>query len=100
MIHRPTVAAAERDPAAAATVKRYIQHPAEELYDLAADPFELHNLAADPRQATRLAAMRADLDAWMKQQGDTQTVFSKPLLLNEPVTSSRPAAPRRNDRET
>ncbi len=84
------LAAAERDPAAAATVKRYIQHPAEELYDLAADPFELHNRAADPRQATRLNAMRADLDAWMKQQGDTQTVFGKPLLLNEPVTLITP----------
>ena len=84
------LAAAERDPAAAATVQRYIQHPAEELYDLAADPFELRNLAADPRQAARLAAMRADLDVWMKQQGDTQTVFGKPLLLGEPVTLITP----------
>ena len=33
--------------------------------------------------------MRADLDAWMKQQGDTQTVFGKPLLLDEPVTLIR-----------
>ena len=89
------LAAAERDPAAAATVKRYIQHPAEELYDLAADPFELHNLAADPRQAARLAALRADLDAWMKQQGDTQTVFGKPLLLNEPVTLIAPGGASR-----
>ena len=84
------LAAAERDPAAAATVKRYIQHPAEELYDIAADPFELRNLAAAPPQALRLAAMRADLDAWMKQQGDTQTVFGKPLLLGEPVTFITP----------
>ena len=89
--HRPLfwdtwLAAAKNNAAAAAVVNRYIQHPAEELYNLAADPFELHNLAADPRHATRLAGMRADLDAWMKQQGDTQTVFGKPLLLNEPVT--------------
>ena len=84
------LAAAERDPAAAATVRRYTTRPAEELYDLAADPHELRNLAADPQQASRLATMRADLDAWMKQQGDTQTVFGKPLLQGEPVTLIAP----------
>ena len=89
--HRPLfwdtwVAAAKTNPAAAAVVNRYIQRPAEELYDLAADPFELRNLAADPKNATRLAALRAELDGWMKQQGDTQTVFGQPLLRGEPVT--------------
>ena len=88
------LAAAERDPAAAATVKRYIEHPAEELYDLSSDPFELRNLAADPAQAARLTAMRVGLDAWMKQQGDTQTVFGKPLLHDEPVTLITPGAKR------
>ena len=83
---RTWLAAAETNPTAALTVKRYTTHPAEELYDLAADPYELHNLAADPRQAPRLAGLRADLDAWMKQQGDTQTVFGKPLLVGDPVT--------------
>ncbi len=80
------LAAAEKDPAAAATVQRFTTRPAEELYDLAADPNELHNVAADPKNAERLAAMRADLDAWMKQQGDTQAVLGKPLLQGEPVT--------------
>jgi arylsulfatase A-like enzyme len=67
-------------------VQRCTTRPAEELYDLTTDPNELHNLAADPIQAGRLATMRSDLDAWMKQQGDTQTVFGKPLLQGEPVT--------------
>ena len=71
-------------------VKHYIERPAEELYDLKADPTELHNLAADPKQAERLAAMRAELTAWMKQQGDTQPIFGKPLLLGEPVTLIKP----------
>ena len=84
------LAAAEHDPAAAATVKRYIEHPAEELYDLTTDPHELRNLAADPKHTARLAGLRADLDAWMKQQGDTQTVFGQPLLRGEPVTLITP----------
>ncbi len=82
--------AAETSPVAAATVQRYTTRPAEELYDLAADPFEQNNLAADPKQSARLAALRAELDAWMKQQGDTQTVFGKPLLRGEPVTLIAP----------
>ena len=80
------LAAAETAPKAAATVRRFIERPSEELYDLHADPYEQHNLAADPKQAARLASMRAELKAWMKEQGDTQTVFGKPLLMGEPVT--------------
>jgi N-sulfoglucosamine sulfohydrolase len=78
--------AAEKDPAAAATVQRFTTRPAEELYDLTTDPNELRNLATDPKQAERLAKMRSDLDAWMKQQGDTQPVSGKPLFQGEPVT--------------
>jgi N-sulfoglucosamine sulfohydrolase len=80
------LAAAENDPSAAATVQRFTTRPAEELYDLNADPNELHNLAADPTQADRLTTMSSDLDAWMRQQGDTQTIFGKPLLAGQPVT--------------
>jgi arylsulfatase A-like enzyme len=80
------LSAAENNPAAAATVKRFTNRPAEELYDLAADPNELHNLAADPKHADRRAKMSGDLDGWMQQQGDTQTVFGTPLLQGEPVT--------------
>jgi N-sulfoglucosamine sulfohydrolase len=80
------LSAAESNPTAAATVKRFTTRPAEELYDLSADPNELHNLAADPKQADRRAKMSADLDVWMQQQGDTQTVFGTPLLQGEPVT--------------
>ncbi|QOV91083.1 sulfatase-like hydrolase/transferase [Humisphaera borealis] len=84
------LAAAERDPAAAAIVKRYSERPAEELYDLTADPYELRNLASDPAHADRLAAMRADLSAWMEQQGDKQAVFGNPLLKGAPVTMITP----------
>ena len=45
--------------------------PAEELYDVAADPFEIQNLAADPRHAERLAKMRSELRAEMIATRDT-----------------------------
>ena len=76
---------AAKNPLAAAVVKRYIERPAEELYDLKADPFQLNNLAANPEQATRLTTMRNDVTEWMKSQGDKGTVFGKPLLIGEPV---------------
>lgn len=44
--------------------------PAEELYDLAADPWEVRNLAGDPAYAEALAEMRGRLDAWIRQTGD------------------------------
>ena len=67
-------------------MKRYVERSAEELYDLKADSHELNNLASDPKHAKRLAAMRAELKAWMKAQGDKQTVFGKPIMIGEPVT--------------
>lgn len=61
---------AANDAAAAAIVKRYHTRPAEELYNLDADPHELRNLAGDPAQARRLAQFRSELDAMMKAEGD------------------------------
>ena len=79
-------AAAQTDPQAAAILKRYHARPAEELYDLATDPAEQRNLAADPQHAAKLAGLRADLDAWMKSQADTQKVFAEPRLLSDPTS--------------
>ena len=75
---------AKTDPAAAAIVKRYHVRPAEELYDLAADPWELKNLAADPRHAEKLKALRADLDAWMKDAGDAGLATERALPAPQP----------------
>lgn len=44
--------------------------PAEELYDLAADPDQVRNLAADPAHARHLARLRRDLDRWIARVGD------------------------------
>lgn len=44
--------------------------PAEELYDLEADPHEIHNLASDPAFADELARHRKLLDDWIAKTGD------------------------------
>jgi uncharacterized sulfatase len=87
--------AANVDPRAAAVVKSYHERPAEELYDLEADPHEQRNLAGDALQADRLKSMRAKLDEWLRQQGDRLTVFAKPRLLSDP-NSYGPNAPSGN----
>lgn len=46
------------------------KRPAEELYDLEADPHEINNLAAKPVHQQRLAAMRGILDRWIRETGD------------------------------
>lgn len=73
------VAKATADPTAAAVVRRYHTRPAEELYDLAADPWELTNLATDAKHADRLKVLRADLDAWMTANGDNGLAIEKAL---------------------
>lgn len=60
--------------------------PAEELYDLDADPAERHNLAADAAAAATVAELRAALDAWMRRTGDP--------LLQGPVVPPRAQAER------
>ncbi len=61
---------AATDAGAAEKVRRYHKRPAEELYDLAADPWEQVNLAADPAHAQRLSGFRDELAAWMQDIGD------------------------------
>jgi N-sulfoglucosamine sulfohydrolase len=63
-------AKATKDLAAAAVVGRYHKRPAEELYDLRADPHEMRNLAKDPAHAAKLEECRKELDEWMKAEGD------------------------------
>ncbi|RYX86432.1 arylsulfatase A family protein [bacterium] len=68
---------------ASTIVDRYHQRPAEELYDLAADPDELNNLAAQPAYAQTKNGLRRELEEWMTAQGDKRTVFGTPRLLTD-----------------
>ena len=56
--------------------------PAEELYDVAADPDELVDLAADPAHAGELARLRAELVEWMRDTKDTG-LLPEPILRRE-----------------
>ena len=51
-------------------VDTYQQRPEFEFYDLQNDPYELHNRAEEPRFAPQIAALKKELDDWMKQQRD------------------------------
>lgn len=83
-------------PHAYAMVQRYLRRPAEELYDLSADPFELHNLAADPAFAETKRRLAGELDRWMKAQGDpgaeVDTVAYRQRHIDT-VRASLPAEP-------
>ncbi|WP_395750160.1 sulfatase [Prosthecobacter sp.] len=46
------------------------KRPAEELYDLRADPAQIHNIAAQPEAAATLQLLRARVDQWMKDTHD------------------------------
>jgi uncharacterized sulfatase len=51
-------------------VHDYQHRPVEELFDCETDPWNRTNLAGDPKFAPQLAALRTQLESWMKQQGD------------------------------
>jgi arylsulfatase A-like enzyme len=91
----------QNDPSIADKVKRYQERPAEELYDLANDPWEQHNLATSPEAAATLKKMRGMLDDWMTQQGDQRKVFGTPTLLNAsaPATNGKPQGRERGSDE-
>ncbi len=56
--------------------------PAEELYDVAADPHEVHDLAGQAAQGPDLARLRESLRAWMRQTRDTG-ILPEPILRRE-----------------
>jgi len=62
--------AADGDAGAKAAIDRYRNRPAEELYDVEADPYELKNLAADPAHAAALGELRQKMKDWRLQQGE------------------------------
>ncbi|MCD0459777.1 sulfatase [Roseiconus lacunae] len=58
------------NPNAYRLIQRYMRRPAEELYDLEADPYEMNNLAGQAGLAEVRSSLSAELERWMKGQGD------------------------------
>jgi arylsulfatase A-like enzyme len=48
----------------------FAKRPAEELYDIQADPYQLTNLAANPEHAATLAGLKKRLTAYLKDTAD------------------------------
>lgn len=80
------------DQHAADVLNRYHHHPAEELYDLVADPEERNNLAAHVTYRRLLDKFRATLAAWRREQGDFETGPEK-LEKMPRVKGAKPVAP-------
>ncbi|MFW6163322.1 MAG: sulfatase [Planctomycetota bacterium] len=51
-------------------VERYMRRPAEQLYKVPDDPYEMTDLADDPEHVDAKGRLGAELDRWMKDQGD------------------------------
>ena len=58
------------DPASDMHQRIVGNRPAEELYDLAADPYHLHNAAGDPAFASVRDSLAAELEAELRRTGD------------------------------
>ena len=54
--------------------------PAEELYDVYADPYELKNLATDPAYADILSRMRSAFTDWQKNTNDLGLMKERNLI--------------------
>lgn len=60
----------ETGPSGAQRADFYIHRPAEEFYDVEADPYELVNVAGARRLKDVQSQLRRRLEQWMAQQGD------------------------------
>ncbi len=78
--------AAKTDTKAAAIIQKYFVRPAEEFYDILADPNEQANLINSKLHQEQIEKMKELLNKWMEEQGDTKRIFETPY----PVTGPKP----------
>ncbi|QDV16002.1 Arylsulfatase [Gimesia panareensis] len=71
-------------PQARLQVRRYLERPREELYQVTRDPFEQQNLIEDPAHAERLRKLRQQVDDWLAETGDQKAVFGRPQRIASP----------------
>ncbi len=51
-------------------VARFLRRPPEQLYDVAADPYQLEDLGRNPELENVRSRLASELDRWMRAQGD------------------------------
>lgn len=56
-------------------VNRFLHRPREQFYRVDEDPYEMNNLAEDPAHAATKKHLSAELDRWMRDQGDPGAVI-------------------------
>ena len=91
--------AAAGDANAQRLVHDYQHRPAEELFDCEADPWNRTNLATDPKFAAQLASLRAQLDGWMKLQGDAGQATEMKALERMPKNSKSDETPTKKAKQ-
>jgi arylsulfatase A-like enzyme len=80
---------AKTDDFAKRMIQAFEHRPADELYDLEADPYEMNNLADDPKHAELLKSLKAQVTEWCKTQDDVEAL--KKLDPNfAPAASQQP----------
>lgn len=69
------------DPQARQKVRRYLERPDEELYQVNTDPYEQQNRVNEPEQAERLRMLRQQVDDWLAETGDQKNVYGRPQRI-------------------
>lgn len=68
-------------PQARQKVRRYLERPDEELYQINSDPYEQQNRVNEPEQAERLRMLRQQVDDWLAETGDQKNVYGRPQRI-------------------
>lgn len=72
----------------------YAKRPAEELYDLAADPHEVNSVAQDPKYAKIREELKAQLLAELKRTNDPRVVAQPVPFENPPFAGPLDESPK------
>lgn len=74
---------------AALQAARYTRRPETELYDLQNDPWELKSVAEKDENKAIVTKLRAQLDAWLKQQGDDPVKTESEAYEHQPRSQKK-----------
>ncbi len=77
---------------AASQAARYAKRPETELYDLQSDPWELQSVAENDGNKDIVTKLRAQLDAWLKQQGDDPVKTESEAYQHQPKSQKKAGA--------